>query len=185
MPADIWTLRMTCDEQWRFVAGTNEAYSVSNLGRVRSNSRTVYKANGTTQYVKERILKFGGSEGRPTVTLAYKGKAKPKLVCRVVCETWLGERPKGQVTRHLNDNPQDNRVSNLCYGTPKQNGEDMVRNGNSLRGTRCPHAVLTEEKVKDIRALYLCYTAPELAKKFKVSLPTIRAVLARKVWGWV
>jgi hypothetical protein len=49
-------------------------------------------------------------------------------VYRLVAHAFLGRRPAGLVTRHLNDVKSDNRLQNLVYGTHKENGEDRVRN---------------------------------------------------------
>lgn len=66
----------------------------------------------------------------------------------LIAETFLGPRPPGAVIRHLNDIPTDNRVSNLAYGTPRENNLDAVKNGrnaNALK-THCPqgHAYTPE-----------------------------------------
>lgn len=61
-------------------------------------------------------------------------------VHRLVLEAFVGPKPEGAVTRHLNGDPTDNRLANLAYGTPAENGADMRRHGTSFhaRKTHCP-----------------------------------------------
>lgn len=50
-------------------------------------------------------------------------------VHRVMLEAFAGPRLKGQVGRHLNDVPTDNRIENLAWGTRGDNVRDAIRNG--------------------------------------------------------
>lgn len=65
----------------------------------------------------------------------------------LVLETFVGPCPPGQEARHLDGNPANNRLSNLCWGTPLENANDKRRHGTVLRGERHPHARLTEHVV--------------------------------------
>ncbi len=47
---------MSGSEQWRPVVGYEGYYSVSTLGRIRSEERTVIRGNGRPHRVRERIL---------------------------------------------------------------------------------------------------------------------------------
>ena len=61
--------------------------------------------------------------------LSRKGSVSKRRVAHLVAEAFLGDRPAGTVLRHLNDNPADNRVVNLAYGTHSENRYDSVHNG--------------------------------------------------------
>lgn len=58
----------------------------------------------------------------------------------VVLESFVGPCPPGMETRHLDDDPSNNRLTNLCWGTRGENVRDRVRNGvhNNTRKTHCP-----------------------------------------------
>lgn len=64
------------------------------------------------------------------------GPSHLTYVHKVVCEAFHGAKPEGLQARHLNGNRDDNSASNLKWGTPKENGKDMVRHGNSRLGKK-------------------------------------------------
>ena len=127
-------------EQWLPIAGYEGCYSVSNLGRVRSESRTAMVGNGNHRRVPEAILKPQKNPGGYlTVSLWENGKQKLRYVHRLVLEAFVGEEPPGTQACHWNDDPEDNRLENLRWGTPTENRLDSVRNGshhNSIK-THC------------------------------------------------
>lgn len=95
-----------------------------------------------------------------------------------------GERPDGQQVRHLDGNPANNQLANLCYGTPRENQADRVRHGTHCRGSQHPQSKLTEEDVAEIRRLGDQRHAA-LAKRFGVQRNTISRILQRKSWTHV
>lgn len=44
-------------------------------------------------------------------------------------EAFVGLRPPGQETRHLNEDKTDNRLSDLKWGTPEESQADSIRRG--------------------------------------------------------
>lgn len=58
---------------------------------------------------------------------------------RLVARAFLGPTDLPLV-RHLNDDPSDNRLANLAYGTSSDNALDSVRNGTHAWATKthCP-----------------------------------------------
>jgi hypothetical protein len=56
------------------------------------------------------------------------------LVHRGVLLAFEGPCPPGHVCRHLDDNPANNKRTNLKWGTKKENAEDRVRNAPSKPG---------------------------------------------------
>lgn len=105
-------------EEWKPVVGHEESYEVSDLGRVRSLDREVPCFNGTRR-MKGRILKPGpNNSGHVTVAI---GQRNSRLVHTLVLEAFVGPRPEGCDSLHLNHNPKDNRLSNLKWGTRGEN----------------------------------------------------------------
>jgi hypothetical protein len=56
---------------------------------------------------------------------------KTKLIAahHLVLFAFSGPRLPGMECRHLNGNPQDNRPTNLCWGTRKENIHDAIKHG--------------------------------------------------------
>jgi hypothetical protein len=109
-------------EIWKDVVGFEGSYQVSNLGRVRSldhRVRLVCHGVETTRLSPGRILKPGRvRSGHVSVAI---GKGNSRLVHQLVLEAFVGPRPKGMESLHLNHNPEDNRLANLQYGTRGEN----------------------------------------------------------------
>lgn len=50
------------------------------------------------------------------------------FVHQLVLLAFVGPCPPGLECRHLDDNPRNNRIDNLAYGTHKENGSDYSQN---------------------------------------------------------
>ena len=100
-------------------------------------------------------------------------KTHVEPVHKLVLETFIGPRPEGFVCRHLNGNALDNRLENLCWGTPKENAQDSIRHGTAVclrHGEQSVAAKLTNADIKTIRELYsIGSLQSELAERFGVS----------------
>ena len=109
-------------ETWKPIAGFEGRYEVSDRGRVRHLAHT----DRLGRHWRFRIL--AQSKGRyPSVSL---GKGKRGLVHRLVAEAFIGP-PNGRLTLHGNDDPFDNDVGNLRYGTHADNSYDWSRRQTS------------------------------------------------------
>lgn len=108
---------------------------------------------------------------------------------RVAWEIVNGEIPDGLCVCHHCDNPPCVNPSRLFLGTHKQNSEDRERKGRGAdrRGEKHPRAVLSGQKVRDIRAnAALCrVTRDELADRFSVTVGTIGRIIRRETWSHI
>ena len=169
------------DEQWRMAVGF-PYYEVSDHGRVRSFI-TPY---GTDKRLNSpRILHlYRTQRGYLQVWLYHNRKnkrgRKAALVHKLVLEAFIGKRPDGFVCRHLDGNSENNRLSNLCWGTQLENMNDKYLHGNALTGERNPRAKLTKSDVLEIRASK--ETGVALAAKYRVTPANISFI--RKGKGW-
>ncbi|QMP18215.1 HNH endonuclease [Ralstonia phage RpY1] len=102
-------------------------------------------------------------------------------------ESFVGPAPEGFEVCH-NDGVRTNcNLSNLRYGTRRENAADTKLHGarNPARGEASGSAKLTEEAVRAIRANPRKLSARKLALEHSVSHTTISAVINHKSWGHV
>ncbi|MCV7358519.1 NUMOD4 motif-containing HNH endonuclease [Mycolicibacterium fluoranthenivorans] len=140
-------------EQWRVVPSHPE-YEVSDRGRVRSAT----SGAPIPQHLKSQ-------RGYPSVSVP---RGKTPYVHAMVLEAFIGPRPSGAVTRHINDDPRDNRLENLTWGTHSENALDRVANGNDpyARRTHCKNGhPLTGSNVCPGLSFRRCRTCQRLAKQ--------------------
>lgn len=120
-------------EEWRDVVGYEGVYQVSNMGRMQSVNRIVKHWRGGLQRLKTKVLcPTIGKRGYCRIGLFKNGQCKRKLVHRLVLEAYIGFCPLGMECRHLDDNPSNNHLSNLQWGTPKDNGTDRREHGKHI-----------------------------------------------------
>jgi hypothetical protein len=96
-------------EEWKDVPGYEGLYRVSNLGNVYSCKRN-------------RPMKQNDNGSGHLVVLLYKdGKPKINPVHRLVAGAFIPNPFNLPIVHHLDDNPQNNHVSNLKWCTQKEN----------------------------------------------------------------
>jgi hypothetical protein len=120
-------------EEWRPVVGYEDRYEVSDQGRVRSLIHVPHY-DGTdecTTIIYVLTLSNAGRAARGEfylkARLSLNGITRSFLVHVLVLNAFVGPCPLGMETRHLNGKPYDNRLSNLCWGTPVENAADAIR----------------------------------------------------------
>lgn len=118
------------EEIWKDIPGYERIYQVSNLGNIK---RLVgYKC------LIERILKSASCNkyGHQFVCLYKNNIRKEYLVHRLILETFIGPCLLGMECRHLDGNPRNNRLANLCWGTKSENIQDRIIHGTESSGSR-------------------------------------------------
>lgn len=113
-------------------------------------------------------------------------KKRPVPVHTLVLNAFVGARPAGYVCRHLNGDPLDNSISNICWGTQKENVQDSIRHGTAvcLRcGEQSIAAKLSLKDVLRIREMHAeGYKQKEIAKMFPVCQRHIGDIIRGKTW---
>lgn len=103
------------EEIWKPVRHWEGRYEVSNKGRIRCIATGLIV---NTMEICSLGLKNKG-----------KGGSSLRAVHRLVLEAFIGTRPKEMVCRHLDGNSLNNDLSNLKWGTKKENAQDCVKHG--------------------------------------------------------
>lgn len=110
-------------EQWLPVVGYEGYYEVSSEGRVRSLAKGRNRRTG-------KILKpSSDADGYQVLNLSRDGKQKQHKLHRLVATAFYG--PSDLFALHSDDNPANNRASNLRWGTPLDNIEDRRNHGRA------------------------------------------------------
>lgn len=140
-------------ERWLPVVGWMGFYEVSDLARVRSVDRVILTKSGPRHY-RGRVLKPGKDrKGYLQVFLQRPGESRMLSVHQVVAAAFIGPRPPGMETRHLDGNKLNCHPGNLAYGTGAENMQDQARHGtnaNTLK-THCSKGhEYTEGNIKRI-----------------------------------
>jgi len=109
-------------ENWKPVLGYEGLYEVSDQGRVRNNKCRILKDRYKTP-MRYRC-----------VVLYYRTIVpckKERSVSSLVLEAFVSPRPPKMVVRHMNGNSQDDRLSNLTWGTQSDNILDKINHGTN------------------------------------------------------
>jgi hypothetical protein len=104
-------------EVWKLVPEYDGKYEVSDQGRVRSFRR----------YPQGIILRPGRMPGgHLSVAL---GRGNSQCVHKLVLLTFVGAAPDKHECLHINGIPNDNRLTNLRWGTRSENMKDAYAHG--------------------------------------------------------
>lgn len=121
------------------------------------------------------------------ISIRIDGKKKQRFVHCLVLEAFRGPCPKGMECCHWDGNKQNNRLSNIRWGTKMSNIEDSYRLNAFPRGEDAENSKLTDESVGKILSEYAQgnITQTVLAVKNNVSQVLISMILLGKIWTHV
>ena len=130
-----------------------------------------------------RINPAKDKAGYHIVTVRHDGHILNAKVHRLVLFAFVGPCPDGMQCRHLDGNNNNNHVSNLAWGTPRENQHDRFLHGTNEQGERCCNAKLTDADVLTIRARAASgEMQKDIAKDFHVRQAAISHIVRRRNW---
>jgi len=118
--------------------------------------------------------------GYGVISLFLDGKATLTIASRWAYFLIYGVRPGKQWVLHTCDNPPCCNPRHLYLGTPAQNSTDMVRRGRSARGLMKKDTKLSDDAVREIRALYAAgeLTHQEIADRYHIHRNSVWRIAA-------
>ena len=162
-------------EKWLPIPSFPE-YEASDQGRIRRMA----KGRGSRSGLIRRVHRQNA--GYLKVDLYINNLAHPKLVHRLIAETFLGPCPPGQEVNHRNLDKTCNEASNLEYVSRSEN---LIHSG-SYRGERNSQAILDTALVQEIRTRHQAGEGyKRLGQRFGVSWGAIRHVIKGTTWSHV
>lgn len=121
-------------EIWKDIPDYEGIYQVSNLGNIKSLSRTIKHSKEGDKVIKEKHLKQTINKlGYYYVGLCKKDTRKFYKTHQLVAMAFLNHRPCGMelVIDHINDIKTDNRLENLQIATSRFNTRKTRTNCSS------------------------------------------------------
>lgn len=180
-------------ERWATIPGWPN-HEISTKGRLR----VLRYSNrwGAVHYIQVQLQPRKSGSTRAMVYLYEGNKHWHVSVGKLMLMTFVRLPHTNEVARHLDDNHLHNDLSNLAWGTPKQNKADAIRNGRmwlpdwiGAKGEAHINSKLTEKDVKQIRKLHIPrhnkFGTRSLARRFGVSNSAIQHVVEYKNWKHV
>lgn len=124
-------------EVWKDIPGYEGLYQVSDCGRVRSLDRVVGHRYGGTRKMKGRVLRQARNPGGYLqVVLSKNSITRTVAIHSLVASAFIGPCPQDHEVLHGLKGQSCNKVSNIRYGTSKENSQDSINAGNT-RARRC------------------------------------------------
>jgi len=186
------------EEIWRDIKGFEGKYQISSLGNARSLYRWRICDDGTIKTQKGRMLSIRDAYGYKYFRVYINGKRKNLYVHKELCRAFKEDRDrKNMVVNHIDGDKGNNDLDNLEWCTKSEDVKHAYKMGlvkwqtggvdwrEKAVGERHPRALLTTEKVIEIRKLRGTMIAREIAKLYNVSESTIKDVLLRSTWRHV
>jgi len=120
------------DEDYRVMVLNDTTIKVFRDGRIH----TLYQYKDGRERWTDRLFRLSHN-GYPRVSFGPKNNHKDHFVHNVIALCYLGEKPQGYQTDHINSIKTDNRVENLQYITQQQNTQKRkTMNGRNVKGYR-------------------------------------------------
>lgn len=159
-------------------------YSITSDGQVFSHRRRFGKGKGNgggviidNAYCRT-MNPYVGHGGYLYVSVSTKRGQRSVAIHTLLLDAFIGKRPKNKETRHLDGNPLNNNLTNICYGSRKENAADKVKHGRSHN-----KEIFNKQQILQIRDFHKNETIASIARRFAVSESCIRDIVKRKTYA--
>lgn len=162
-------------KSWRQIPKYN-GYFASKDGQILSLAK-----NQNRPYIMKQIV---AEDGHRYVLLYREKKAMKMFVHRAVLMAWDRMPEPGEEARHLNDDPSENALENLSWGSRQENVDDKRKNGRLPLGEDSAQHKLTEAMVMDIRSRYADgESSSNLGAEYGIARNTVLSIVRGETWG--
>lgn len=178
-------------EEWRPVVGAEGAYSISSLGRVRSENRVVALKSGVLQPRRGQILRAHANPHRMGyiyTAIRFHGEKirASHVVHRMVAEAFIRKMAAGEEVNHIDFDTANNRVANLEIVSHVDNVGHTVRASRNTRGERVGNSKLLPDDIRYIFTLRgLGLSQYEISALVGVGQTQVQRILAGTRWQHV
>ena len=122
-------------------------------------------------------------DGHLRATMFCNSQRRQMFVHQVILMAFVGTCPDGLECRHLDGNPYNNSLSNLCWGTHLENMADKGKHGTTAKGETNGFSKLTESEVVLIRQLWQDGNLmKDIAGQFNTDPTNVSSIVKRKTW---
>ena len=173
-------------EEWRPVVGLEGEYEVSNMGRIRSLDRVLIDKNGRSMRYRGKLLtprKLGRPKGNTNTSYryVYAGKRNNQLVHVLVAEAFIGPRPERHDVMHINGLRDDNRASNLRYGSRSENLRSTHLYGGRTAGQKMDAQTVLEIRKRKQNG----ESGHQIARELNLSSSAINRAANGSTYKWL
>jgi DNA-binding XRE family transcriptional regulator len=175
---------LLASEEWKDISGFT-GYSISNQGRVRSNTRAVLFSDGRKRVWPERILVPSFDiDGYPFITMSLNNKRKTVKTHILVGAHFIPFVNGKHELNHINGSKYNSSWLNIERSTRKENIRHAYDTGlASQLGERNNRSILNNIKVRKIKKmLSRNIMASEIAKIYGVHRTTINDIKKGRKW---
>ena len=166
-------------EIWQNIKGFND--QASDLGRIKILARTIYRQNNSQMLgypvkvtFKEKIIE--ASDKRLNIGLYNNDGVRINQQIAYFILLAFKERPEGNtiVASHLDENPTNNKLSNLVWETQANNTQRIARGRGKLN----------KEKVLEIRQMLASGMKQcVISDILNIPRPTITGIKNNRTWA--
>lgn len=115
-------------------------YEISDQGNVRSYwaHSNNGELGGIYSYIgkePKNLIPWDDGNGYLVIKLSKDGNQHHRKIHRLIAEAFIPNPKELPVVRHLDDNPRNNSIENLAWGTQKDNMQDSIKNGKHYDNT--------------------------------------------------
>lgn len=166
-----------------------DGYSITNDGIAYTHRRRFGLGKGAGGGVavdwkyQKKLNQYEGHGGYMYVSISTPSGQRSVPIHALLMDAFVGPRPAGMEIRHLDGNPKNNSLSNLCYGTRAENANDRVKHKAQPRGQKHGRAKLSLDDVEKIKQLYQEEkTIAYIARLCGVGESTVRDIVKGRNW---